>query len=330
MTKSESAQLKLFNDIKSRLPAYISLVDEVSTLLDLSADSAYRRIRGEKLLTMEELCVLCQKYQISLDAYLNISSGIILFKGNLVQPGTFRFDAYLQNMLGVLKNANSFSNRKMYYLAKDIPPFHHYQFPLIAAFKIFFWMKSLFQFPEFLTVKFKEGIIDDHLLEIGKQIYLEYIKIPSTEIWNAETINSTIRQINVYNDMGEFENHSVYNLLLDTLHEEINHFEKETDAGYKYYYGKEMKGVNNTFNIYVNEVILGDNTILFQSDESRKVFISHNILNYLGTSDSDFCNYTHNSLHNLMKKSTLISGTGEKERKMFFNSLRNRIRPVLV
>ena len=330
MTKADSAQLKLFNDIKSRLPAHLSLVDEISALLDLSADSAYRRIRGEKQLTMDELCILCQKHQISLDAYLNISSGIILFKGNLVQPGTFRFDAYLNNMLGVLKNANSFSNREMFYLAKDIPVFYHFQYPLLGAFKIFFWMKSLLQFPEFLNVKFKEGIIDNQLLEIGKQIYLEYIKIPSIEIWNVETINSTVRQINVYNEMGEFENQEIYNLLLDNLNEEINHIEKQTEAGYKYFYGKEMKGVDNTFHLYVNEVILGDNTILFQSDESRKVFVSHNILNYLGTSDTDFCNYTHNSLHNLMKKSTLISGTGEKERKKFFNGLRTRVRPVLV
>lgn len=45
--------------------AHLSLVDEVAGLLDISNDSADRRIRREKPLSFEEINVLCTHYRIS-------------------------------------------------------------------------------------------------------------------------------------------------------------------------------------------------------------------------------------------------------------------------
>ncbi len=41
-------QINLFNHIKSVMPSNLSFVDEIADVLDISNDSAYRRIRGEK------------------------------------------------------------------------------------------------------------------------------------------------------------------------------------------------------------------------------------------------------------------------------------------
>ena len=56
-----STELKqqLFNHLKEKLPPHLSLVDELEDLLDLSADSVYRRIRGDKPITMAELKTIC-------------------------------------------------------------------------------------------------------------------------------------------------------------------------------------------------------------------------------------------------------------------------------
>ncbi len=45
-------QQQLFQHLKENLPAHLSLVDELCSLLNLSADSVYRRIRGEKPITL--------------------------------------------------------------------------------------------------------------------------------------------------------------------------------------------------------------------------------------------------------------------------------------
>ena len=69
----------LFQRIKELLPPHASLVDSVANILHVSSDSAYRRIRGETPLVLDEAKELCQHYKISLDHLLNVKSGATLF-----------------------------------------------------------------------------------------------------------------------------------------------------------------------------------------------------------------------------------------------------------
>ena len=76
---SSDTQVMLFTHIRSKLPGHLSLVDEVAEILNISNDSAYRRIRGEKPLGLDEIQVLCNKYQVSLDQLLHIKSKAVIF-----------------------------------------------------------------------------------------------------------------------------------------------------------------------------------------------------------------------------------------------------------
>jgi hypothetical protein len=75
-------QILFFQNLKSAMPVYNSLVDEIAELLDISIDSAYRRIRGEKLLDFGELEVLSNRFNTSVDKFFNLGSNSILFKGD--------------------------------------------------------------------------------------------------------------------------------------------------------------------------------------------------------------------------------------------------------
>src|SRR5215213_3900682 len=90
-------QLQLFNAIKSKLPQHLSLSDEVAAALEISTDSAYRRIRGEKPLLLEEVARLCAKYGLSLDSLLHLQTDGFLFRGDFFQVEDFRFETYLAN-----------------------------------------------------------------------------------------------------------------------------------------------------------------------------------------------------------------------------------------
>ncbi|MBA2329659.1 MAG: hypothetical protein H0V91_08575, partial [Flavisolibacter sp.] len=56
----------LFQRIKEKLSPNQSLADVISEILFVSNDSAYRRIRGETPLVLEEAQLLCQHFDISL------------------------------------------------------------------------------------------------------------------------------------------------------------------------------------------------------------------------------------------------------------------------
>ncbi|MGZ5287628.1 MAG: helix-turn-helix domain-containing protein, partial [Flavisolibacter sp.] len=134
-------QLQLFQYLKNKMAPETPMVDEMAALLEISTDSAYRRLRGEKALSLEEVYKICVKYKLSLDGLLNLQTDAFVFTGNFVQAESFRFDEYLKNIVGQVKYMNSFKERKMYYLCKDIPIFHHFHYREIAAFKYYFWMK---------------------------------------------------------------------------------------------------------------------------------------------------------------------------------------------
>lgn len=70
---------------------------------------------------------------------------------------------------------------------------------------------------------------------------------------------------------------------------------------------------------------LGDNTIMGITDHSKVVFLNYDVMNYMSTRDESFCNGTYSDLKALIRRSTLISISGEKQRNIFFNILSHKI-----
>ena len=91
-------QQVFFQHVKANLAAHLSLVDEVADLLNISNDSAYRRIRGEKPLSFEELKSLCSHYRISLDQLFQLNNDSFLFSGPLTNKDNFGLDKYLEQL----------------------------------------------------------------------------------------------------------------------------------------------------------------------------------------------------------------------------------------
>ena len=131
----------LFQRIRERLPANASLADEIAGILNLSVDSAYRRIRGETALVLEEVSELCRHYGISLDQLLKIKSGSATFHSVRINLQDYNYDAYLKDLSKQLRALASADRKEIVYLTKDVPLFHNFYFRPLIAFRYFFWMK---------------------------------------------------------------------------------------------------------------------------------------------------------------------------------------------
>ena len=322
---AHTLQVQLFQHLKNRLPPQASFVDEMSKLLDISTDSAYRRIRGEKPLSLEEVYKLCIHYKLSLDNLLNLQSDAFLFTGSFVQTESFRFDEYLANVVQQVKYMASFKERRMYYLCKDIPLFHHFHFKEIAAFKYYFWMKNILHLPEISNKKFTMDLYPDEYFALGRQALDYYNQLDSVEIWNIESVNSTLRQIEYYHDSNIFANETEIFMLYEALEKLINHLEQQATLGYKFSADDPSKTRMASYEMYFNEIVIMENSILVQLDGAKAAFLVHNVLNFMLTRDVRFCDNTFSYIQNLIKKSTLISTVSERERARFFKYLRQKI-----
>ena len=314
-------QKAIFEEIKAKIPNNVSFVHEISELLGVSYDSAYRRIRGEKVISLEELYQLSQKYKISVDAYFEIKSGKIAFDQLTVDQDNTCVKDWLQKLYNDIELIISAPKRSMIYAAKDAPFFHFFHIPEIAAFKVFFWQKTLFQFTDYKQKKFSMDDYDDEIQSIGHKLLVASTKIPTTEIWNEDTFGIFLRQIEYYFVAGLFANENEVWLLCDKLEEWIRHIQLQAEHGVKFLYGQEPHGVEDSFRLYENEVVLSDNTILVEISGRKSAYLTYNVASLLMTQDQDFCDGIEKYMRGLISKSTLISSSAAKERHRFFNML---------
>jgi hypothetical protein len=324
--ESNELQLIFFQHIKSKLSPHLSFVDEVADLLDISNDSAYRRIRGEKQISFEEIQKLSNKFKISIDEVLNLKNDSIMFAGNFIEANNYNFINYLDEV--VYKNLlymASFKQKELFYFSKDIPAFYYFMFPELSAFKFFFWMKTVFNFPVYGQKKFNVNEIEPQFFERAKRLATISCQIPSSEILNVENFQITLRQIEYYKDTGFFTSKAELELLYNKLHEMVDHMENMCSAGKKFLPGQKAIQSDASLKMYVNDFIIGDNSNMAILNEKKMCFVNHNVINLMLTQDEKFCNYSYDIIQNIIRKSNLISEVGERERTMFFNLARQRI-----
>jgi hypothetical protein len=317
---TKDLQKRFFNQIKSAIDPRISLVDDVADLLQISNDSAYRRIRGEKSLDLNELELLARRYNISIDALTGNEENTFVFRGSLIDGEKTGLNEYLQRMLHVVENARNSPGKKFFLEAKDILPLHHFIIPELAAFKIFFWSKAMVQ--DDSARKFRPEDIDPNLIHLAQQISRSYVHVPATEIWNTQTLNSSLRQVDFLWQSGYMESKAQVLHILEKMTSMIDHLEAEAAAGEKYMPGSGATGNQDNFHLYHNEVFMGHNTILTVHDDKMEVYINHNVLNFMLCTNEVFSRYTYRTFQSLIRKSSLISVTNERERARFFNNLR--------
>ena len=278
------------------------------------------------MINLEEIKKISLHFKISLDQLMNLNSDAILFHGKLNDQSENRFKSWLEDMLNQLEMVNKHQHKHIYFLLKDIPPFYHFYYKDLSYFKFFFWMKSILHYERFKNESFDSKIHHfEEYDEIISKILRFYNKIPTTEIWNLESINTTLRQIDSYQEMGIFANPSDRQLIYKQLLEMVDHLEKQAELGKKFHPILGLEPDNAPYQLLVNEFILGDNTFMAELDDIRITYLNHSVLYLIGSMDPKLNGAMFDCLENLMKKSSMISTVGEKERIRFFKKLRSKI-----
>lgn len=319
------AQDFLFQRIREMIPQHISLVDAVSEILNVSNDSAYRRIRGETPLILEEAYRLCHHFHLSLDQSLNIKNNSTLFQTNYINSSYYTFENYLTDLHQQLKQIEGFIHKEIFFLTKDLHIFANMLSMPFFAFRYFFWNKSILANKEYATKAFNPDCLSQEVKTLAEDMARIYCRIPSTEIWNTEAINSIILQIEYCKESGVFSSSADIKMVYDSVEETLHHLKEQAESGVKFYPGENPSMKKQNLRFFYNRVILGDNTILVTTDHIKTVYLNYNVLNYMVTRDERFCNNAYSEIETLIRRSSLISDTGEKQRNIFFNILLSRI-----
>lgn len=318
--EEKSIQIGFLDRLKRAIPSNASLPAEMSDLLEISMDSAYRRLRGDTPLSFEEAVLLSEQFQVPLHSEKAVS-GSVQFS---YVPLESTIDSYLKFLRGV--NDNLIRLRKMegvrlFYCSQDIPIFHNIYYGHLGSFKQFYWMKSILNVEELRSVSFNPQALPQELHDLSTSIFENYAHIPSTELWSFSTLGSTLRQVKYYWDSGLITTVAEGLLIIKDLEQLLNDMEQYALTGFKLVNGEQA----GEHQLYLSEIELTTNSAMVSIEEQTIVFLSHHTFNMMQTAQSAYGNETKSWFKGMLNRATLISTVGEKHRFQFFKSAREQI-----
>jgi hypothetical protein len=318
-------QDRILEEVVSRYSKKSEAVDQLSELFNIGKDAVYRRLRGDTLLTPAEMAQLAQHYRLSIDNLIFDQTDTVFFTFNQFAQSIRNFDDYLEAIYQSIDHMQKLPEVTVYYVTSEIPLFCYCFFPELISFKLYMWGRTVWDFDFLHDKKFHLDILPAPTMRLTQTLLDQYKNFPSTELWSLNLVDNTLNQIEYYASAGGFEKPEDALLLCNQVEELIDHLKRMAEQGKKFSLGSHPNKTSADFNLYHNEMVYINNTILAVSPQMHKVFIAYGNPNYLTSSDQKICHYTEDFMHNIMARCNSISAHDERSREWFFNRLLNQV-----
>jgi hypothetical protein len=314
----ENIQTTLFKLLKQKIAGDETLGNALSDLLSISPDAVYRRYRNETALTIQELKKICNHYSISFDALCEMGDGKVVFSYPPLNTFDFSLESYLEGILKAFQKLRSLSGPEIILSVNNVHLFQLLNFPQLVRFKLYFWAKTHLQIPDYKDKPFRHEKTSENAFALGKEILQIYNSIPSKEIYDFDFMRGFMRQIQYYYKAHHFEDPEYALFLFDRMLLMSSHLKEQANTGKKFMFGTQAPASGNSFEMYLNETINSDVVFYYNSKEQQGLYLTHNIMNYLETTNQSYVSDSKMIIDKQVANSSLISIVNEKERNNFF------------
>ena len=319
-------QNKIFDQILSKYLRRVDAVDEISKLLNVGRDAVYRRMRGDTILSPEELLQIATAHHLSLDALIHDQNDTVFCQYNAFQKRIATFREYLENVQRTIVEVHKLPDSHFYYASQDIPIFHFMYYPTLTAFKLYAWGLTTWGFEYLENRKFHSSLIPPSDLSLTEEIVKTYNQLPSSEIWSLSMVDNTLNQIEYISTIDRFEEPEDALMMCDQVKNLVQHMREMATEGHKFSPQGGVSGKSAVFNLYQNELVATNNMLLVKTPTGSMAITAFCDPNFLSTQDARLCEYTEEWLNNIISKSSSISKHSDRNRNHFFNRLERRIK----
>ncbi len=323
-------QTKLFQQIKMRISEGEKLSEVIARILNVSPNTAYKRIKGITTLNLDDLLKLSSHFNISLDnLILNIEDNVV-FKFSALNGQPKSYTEYLSPIFQLSELVDLFPNDpfSIQYATNEIPIFHYFGFKEMNFFKYYTWAWSAW---EFANTKFKKMSFgkpidsNDQFLTYTEKIKARYVKVPSTEFISETALHNTTQQIKYFLSINRYEVPEDALRICQNLREMFEHIAKMAEVGKKFLPGEtpDMNGAD--FFLYHNEITQSNNMMVAETPMGDHTFATFDNPNLLHTQNEKITNYAKEWFRKQKKRSHGLSKETEKNRFRFFKIMFDQI-----
>lgn len=325
---SLSFQLQVLDRVLDHYPKRSNAVAALSELLGLGKDAIYRRLRGESILTPDELSQIAQHYDISLDALLFAGGDKVFFSFNAFRAKPTSFAAFLEDVHQQVEQATLLPEVHFYYASMEVPVFHYQYFHELIAFKLYVWGRITWDLAFLQNRPFSLDVVTYPDLQKSDEILSLYNRLPSTELWTLRLVDNTLNQIEFVATIGQFAEPHLPLLLCDKLSALLEHMQSMASKGYKFSVQAGPDAEGASFDLYHNELLSTNNTILVESPAGDFLYTTFANPNFMVSADPRLCDYSKEWLKTALSKSVPIGTNAEKNRMGFFQKLLRKVQTV--
>ena len=319
-------QEQFIRQIRAHIPENHSIIDDVSAVLNISYDAAYRRVNNRTSLSLEESVTLAKHYKISLNKLYEVGNQntIMAEKSSPIRSAS-DLEAYFTNSYKSIEPLTKLKSASIIYSAKDIPIFYTLTNSILTKYKFYVWLKFLSEDGSMERMTFEAflEIIPASLLNSALELSQMYSYINVVEFWNDNTVNGTLQQILYYFESNLLSKAMALEVCED-LKKVVDHVEEQA-----------IKQVitnsknNASYALYKSDLLTMSNTVMVKTQHSKLFFTPFTVLSYFRISHPTTCEEMHNFFKKQMKNSKLLINSGEKDRSQFFNRMRQKIQTVI-
>lgn len=319
---------KLFLETCKESAKSSNFARDLAELLGVNTDAAYRRMRGTTALTFSEIEKICSHYKVSFDSTIGYRGRTSPFQFNSMFKDDFQILEYLKEINSSLLALAHEPDSRLTMTAMDLPYFRQFGFKSLRRFKMFYWQRSVLNLEAFKHLKFDALAFKEEYEAISDEIFINYHKVDSTEIWAPETVDSTIKQVQYYLESGLFESKESALSICQDMFSLLAKLEREALLAKKVFSTKE-ETYTSKFAMYQSDILLSNNSVQGFTNDRVYTYVSFNSFNSLMSYAPPFSEECSAWIKQIRLKSILLSEVSEKLRYQFFQSLRSRITSLI-
>ncbi len=307
----------LISALKNKTSQDENPVDLLTDIIPMSKEAAYRRLRGEISLTLDEAVRIAKKLQISIDNLIGIEeSNEYCFKVGLLMSSD-PLDAYFKLVNTITDALKLLVNDPcaFIYTVPNVLPLNCVDFAMLNKFRSYKWLYHIQHANHRLCLADIE--IPQKIIDIQQECFNVLKQIQTFTIWDQDLCLHMIDDLKYFLKLQVISPEEGYQIKEEFL-AYMDQFEEIVIQG-RYPDGKQQL-------VYISDAYLDAAYDYLEATDFMACSLNVYGLDYFSCQHKNICEMHKKWIESIMRYSTLISRSGERRRREFFNEQRALIK----
>ncbi|MDR1783717.1 MAG: hypothetical protein LBR13_05595 [Dysgonamonadaceae bacterium] len=311
---------RLIDTVLSNVPKNVKPVSLLSNLLDMSRESAYRRIRGDIPFTVEEIADLSLEMGFSIDGIVGLGDRERVFFDFSVKSddSDITFISMLQRLERLYQSIGQANHCESILALNSLSPTFFLHFNHLFKFIYFKWLQQDSSISS--DILFSEIKVPEEINNLRKKIS-NNMKVVSNRIiiLDPNIFLNLIHDIVYFNQRKLINNEDMVSIKAE-ISELIDIFEKMAKSGIMY---------NTNVSLYISSLSINTSTVYVNINDSEMMTILLMLVaNPIFINNLRVCEVHKKTLLSVKRQSTLITQSNEILQIEFFDRQREYLKNI--